>query len=440
MDETGTRAVTGINVAKPEQDGFLWVPVNPQGEFAFEGLPLGRHTFSAPAGPVANTDVSGILQTLGDSESSADAIQAAIGEAFAIFRGATDPLLSGEGAAFNPNRWGFADTALTADGEVCNITIQFLRACTIGGTVLNGQGVPIGARVRLAGVGPLANGQPSMVIRGEANSDPELGTFRFEKQAFIGDWGLQAASPFFPDVLTTSGQTSEIAPDKTNIVLQFPATREVNGRLVGQVFHPDGALLGAGVRVRIRAMDLEIQTGTNGFFDTQIALPAMSGGNPGRGYFVEAEDLVSGGRGAANATVMPGVTNAVNVTLLGRGALRVAVLQNDLTPAPGARVSFAQGNYPNDRGELIADANGEGVFLNLFEGQYGVSAQFISGPTTLHGTVGAGLARDRTNTATIVLGPTGTFEGRFVKQETVTTRSTSMKRWPRPRPPRTTCP
>ena len=156
-----------------------------------------------------------------------------------------------------------------------NITIQFLRSSTIAGRVLNGQGVPIGARVRLTGVGPLANGLPSTVIRGEANSDPALGTFRFEKQAFVGDWGLQAASPFYPVVLTASGRTSEIIPDETNVVMQFPATREVNGRLVGFVFNPDGSSVGAGVRVRVKVMDLEIQTRTNGFFDSQIALPAL---------------------------------------------------------------------------------------------------------------------------------------------------------------------
>ena len=419
LDETGTNRVTGINVAKPVDGGFLWVPVNAQGEFAFEGLELGDHTFSAPGPAVANTDVSGLLQTI--ASGSAGEIQAAIGEAFAIFTGAADPLLNGEGATFNPNRWGFLKTALTADGEVRNITIQFLRASTIGGTVLNGQGVPIGARVRLTGIGPLLNGAPGTVIRGEANSDPALGTFAFEKQAFIGAWGLQAASPFFPVVITASGQTSEITPNETNVVLQFPATRDVNGRLAGFVFQPDGSPVGAGVRVRIKVMDLEIQTRTNGFFDSQIALPALdSEGRPGKGYLVEAEDLVGGGRGAASVTVLPGLTNLVNVTLLGRGALRVTVVQNDRTPAPGARVSFAQGNYPGEQGELVAGPDGVVLFQNLFAGSYAATAQFIAGPTTLRGAVGSGVTRDQTNDATIVLGPTGSLEGRFVKRDLTT--------------------
>src|SRR5262249_35800453 len=153
-------------------------------------------------------------------------IQAAIGEAFAIFTGAADPLLNGEGADFNPLAWGFTEVTLHSDGEVRNITVQFLRPSTIAGRVLNGQGVPIGARVRLTGIGPSRNGAPTTVIRGERNTGPALGTFRFDGEALVGDWGLQAASPFFPTVVSASGRTSAIQPNETNVVLQFPATRE----------------------------------------------------------------------------------------------------------------------------------------------------------------------------------------------------------------------
>jgi hypothetical protein len=370
---------------------------------------------------VFNTDVTGLLQTIGNQDSSADQIQAAIGEAFAIFTGAADPLLNGEGAAFNPNRFGFLETDLVADGEVRNITIQFLRASTIAGTVLNGQGVPIGARVRLTGIGPAGNGMPTTVLRGERNSDPALGTFAFERQAFIGSYGLQAASPFFPIVITASGFTSEIQPDDTNVVLQFPAAREVNGRLAGLIFDPDGSPAAEGVKVRIKSMDLEIQTRTNGFFDTQIALPATQpDGTLGKGYFVEAEDLVTGARGAAGVTVLPGLTNQVNIRLVGRGGLQVTVLQNDGTPAAGALVDFSQGSYPQDHGQLPADGGGLASFLNLFEGSYSVSAQFVTGPTTLSGRVGVSVQADAISQATIRLGPTATIQGFFMKRDLVT--------------------
>src|SRR5262249_38240331 len=145
----------------PDQGGFLWVPVNDRGEFAFEGLAPGHHLFSAPAPPVSDSDVTGILTKLANGNSSSAQVQAAIGEAFAIFTGAADPLLNGAGDNFSPTSWGFTETDLRADGDVQNITIRFLASSTLAGTVKNGQGVPIGARVRLTGIGPARNGAPA---------------------------------------------------------------------------------------------------------------------------------------------------------------------------------------------------------------------------------------------------------------------------------------
>ena len=413
VDETGTNVMTNLNVALPEQNGFQWVPVNSRGEFVFEGLPLKEHIFSAPAPAVFETDVGGVLRTLHNSDSSTDEIQAAIGEAFAIFTGAADPLLNGSGDNFNPNRWGFTETTLSVDREVKNITIQFLRAATIAGTVLNGQGVPIGARLRLTGIGPAANGAPSTIIRGERNSDAALGTFVFDRQAFVGSFGLQAASPFFPMVLTTNGFTSEVQPFETNVVLQFPSERDINGRIAGFVFDPDGSLADPGVKVRIRSLDLEIETGTNGFFDTQISFPAAD-------YFIECEDLNSGALGAATLRVLAGVTNQVNIRLLGRGALFVTVLKNDGTPASGARIDLEQANFPRQREQRFAGANGQVLVANLFEGTYAVCAQFTSGQTTLGGRVPATISLMATQNVIIRLGPTATIEGFFVRRDFVT--------------------
>jgi len=422
LDVTGTTPVTNINVALPDSNGFRWVPVDDQGEFAFEGLELGRHLFSAPAPVAANTDVTKIQETLSDPDATQDEVQAAIGEAFAIFTGANDPFLTGEGENFNPVGWGFTETELTADGEVRNITIRFRGQSTISGRVLNDQGVPIGARVRLTGLGPAPNGEPTTILRGERNSDPALGTFIFEKQALFGDWQLQATSPFYPVVLTESGLTSDIQPDATNIVLRFPSVNDVNGRLAGTVFDPDGLPMGSNVNVGISfGTGFVIRTIGDGTFDTQIDLPALdSRGRRGKTYLVTADDPVSGAVGAATVIVLPGVTNTVDVHLLGRGALEVTVLQNDGTPANGANVDFEQAGYPMNQGSLTADSNGDVLFQNLFEGDYAVCAQFISGPTTLSGRMPAQVVREQTNSVVVILGPTGTIEGKFLLRDLVT--------------------
>ena len=64
--------------------------------------------------------------------------------------------------------------------------------------------------------------------------------------------------------------------------------------------------------------DFIIRTDTNGFFDTQIALPAG-------GYSVEASDAVSGLRGQAAVDVKAGITNLVNVRLLGSFVVSTSV-------------------------------------------------------------------------------------------------------------------
>jgi concanavalin A-like lectin/glucanase superfamily protein/Big-like domain-containing protein/thrombospondin type 3 repeat protein len=424
FDAAGNR-VPRVKVAIPEENGFSWVEADGNGNYRFENLAPKKYELSAPAPLTADTDVSGILKTLADKGSSEGEIQAAIGEAFAIFTGAADPFLNGEGATFNPLTWGFTDATVRGDGDDVVADIQFLREGTVSGTVLNGQGVPIGARVRLTGVGPLPNGKPGFIIRGERNSDPALGTFEFPNQAFEGSYGLQAASPFFPVVISASGAIGEQNGfQDTNVVLQFPANQDINGRLAGSVFYPNGTPVGEGVRLRIAARDnMEARTLTNGTYELGGVggLPALnSEGRPGVGYQVEADDPTTGLRGVVTAIVLPGITNVANVRLLGIGALTVTVLNADGTPAAGAGVDLEMGSYPGGTNHLEADLGGQATFQNLIEGQYAVSARIVSGLTTLFGRAAVSVLRDQTNAVTVRLGPTGAIKGRFVKRDLVT--------------------
>jgi hypothetical protein len=171
------------------------------------------------------------------------------------------------------------------------------------------------ARVRLTGIGPSLTGAPTMVIRGERDSDPALGTFSFDGQALVGDWGLQAASPFFPVVKSAAGRTTDIAPDDTDNVLQFPAVSETNGSLSGIVLQPDGVTpAGANIKVQISfGPDFIIRTDANGHFATQagtFTLPAIDGeGRPGVGYTVTATDESNNATGRSTVTVLPSQVN-----------------------------------------------------------------------------------------------------------------------------------
>ncbi|MCL4787023.1 MAG: carboxypeptidase regulatory-like domain-containing protein, partial [Verrucomicrobia bacterium] len=420
LNELG-QPVPNVNVALPEEGGFSYVQADANGNYIFENLPLGQYTVSAPAPVVANTDVSGILDTL-RGDPSEDQIKAAIGEVFAIFTGVNDPFLNGSGSSFNPGNWGFTNISIKFDGDPAVADIRYIPVGTIGGKVINGQSVPIGAAVRLTGIGPLPNGDVGFRIRGDTISDPATGEFSFPNAAFIGSFGLQAASPFFPVVISASGFTTSINPNSTSNILQFPATREVNGRLAGRVFNPDGSPVGAGVKVGISfGSDYVIETDTNGVFDTQIALPALDNeGRPGVGYTLLATNLDTGLIGHASAIVLPGITNTANVTLLGKGTAEVLVTLNDGSPATNASVEIWGAGFPSERLNGFADANGFIRFANVFEGYYGVSASLSTGPTVVFGRSGVEVGRDQTNNVALRLSPTGTIRGKFVKQNGVT--------------------
>ncbi|HLH54849.1 MAG TPA: carboxypeptidase regulatory-like domain-containing protein, partial [Verrucomicrobiae bacterium] len=411
LDADGT-PVPNISVAMPLEDGFQWVYTDGNGEYKFENLALGKKIFSAPGPGSVNVDTTRLVNQI--QNGTQDQIQVAIGEAYSIFTGASDPFLNGQGSSFNPGVWGYNTATLSFDGQTVVADIQFLRTGTISGTVKNAQGVPIGARVRLTGIGPLPNGLPSFVVRGEQNSDPALGTFQFSNQAFTGSWGLQAASPFYPSVIATNGVTSPAVPDATNIVLQFPPVQQVNGRLAGTVFTPDGAAAGSNVNVRISfGPDYVIQTDGRGMFDTQIAIPAG-------GYNVEADDPATGLRGQAGIQVVAGITNICNIHLLGRGDLMVTVLQANGAPAAAAQVNLEQGSYPGDRYQGGTDTNGAVAFANLFEGTYAVEAQVLSGSTTIYGRAAVQVQRNTTAAVTVTLAPTANLHGRFVQRDLVT--------------------
>src|SRR5262249_48308870 len=154
-------------------------------------------------------------------------------------------------------------------------------------------------------------------------------------------------------------------------------------------------------------------TETNGVFDTRFGLPATgTDGKPGVNYFVEARDPATGLRGQAVATVFPTGTNEVknfvNIRLLGKGALRINVIDGLGQPAAGAKVESTQGSFPQDRVEGVADTNGVIEFQTLFEGSYAVCASQVTGPTTVFGRVAATVSRDQLALATLRIAATAT--------------------------------
>src|SRR6185369_9960418 len=161
-----------------------------------------------------------------------------------------------------------------------------------------------------------------------------------------------------------------------------------------------------------------IKTDTNGFYDTQIGLPAVgSDGKPGAGYMVEADDPITGFRGTGVAMVLPGITNVCNVQLLGKGAVTILVRQANGLPAVGAVVGLKQGSFPYDNFSGTTGTNGMLAFQNIFAGSYAATASLISGPTTIFGRSAVSVSARHTANLTVVLGPTASIRGKFVQRD-----------------------
>lgn len=416
VTDVNGKAKTGIKVAIPVEGGFYWTDVDSKGAYVFENMALGSYTLSAPANAVFenNLDVQALNEKI--RSGNEEEILAAFEEAITVFVGANDPLLNGGQLNFRPSSWGFTTTQLRFDGQSVEANIRFLAEGSVYGKVINHQGVPIGARVRLTGIGPALNGDPKMTVRGERDSDPATGIFIFPGQLLTGPWTLQVASPFYPSILTQNGFTTEIDPNVTNIVMQFPPVSEVNGRLAGRVLRPDGTHVGGGVKVQISlSSDYEIQTDTNGVFDTQLALPQGA-------YRVTALDSESGLRGEAWVGVLPGIPNFVDVKLITRNSgINVTVLRGNGQPAAGAQVDLEQGSFPHDpKITLIANDQGQVSFTDLWEGNYAICSQYLEVATRQYTRLGTSVGPNATTSVTLQLGPTGILVGQFLKEDKTT--------------------
>ena len=404
----------GAMICHPTDEGFEFIYADALGRFTWEAIPIGKpFQISVPSESPPINDVS--VPTADDVRADP---AAALAKALEAFMGINDPFLNGLGANFSASSHDEKSVVLNFDGDFRDLTFRMRPKGRVAGRVLNGQGVPIGAAVRVSGEGLSAKMNPTVVIRGDTTSDPQTGEFSVDGVA-VGNIQVQAASPFFPTVIVATARTTSTERDATNIVLQFPAAREVQGRLAGRVFEPDGrTLVGAGVKVGISFGTLVIETAADGRFDTLFGLPAPAS------YTVIASNQVSGLVGRATVSVNPTGTNTagntVDVRLLGRGGLRTRVLQFDGTPAVGARVEVQGGGFPGDRAEGTTAADGTVVFGNLFEGGYAVSADVLSGATRIFGRAAVTVLRDGSAEAVVRLQPTASLTGRYLLRDGVT--------------------
>ena len=409
--------VGGVEVAIPEPDagGFLYTTADGNGNYSFDDLGLGSYVVSAPANATEaqlNVPALDAMLASGDQQQILLAMQQALN----VYSGAADPNLTGLEASFSPEEWGYSSGTLAFDGQSVDVDIHYLPIGSISGTVVNSQGIPISAIVQLTGFGPDSFGDPSMTVRGTTISDPATGQFIFTNDLFIGNWQLEAASPFYPEVIQTNGFTDFLQPDVTGVVLRFPEQQDVKGVIAGHVYYPDGSLVGAGVQVHISlASTYQIQTDTNGIYNTQIQVPEG-------GYSIQVFDPVTGLQGQGGVQVRPGITNWADIHLLSRNStVTVRVMQGNGQPAVDADVELDSGSFPYPAPVYLnTDTNGLVTFNGLWEGSYAAMTEFAEDSTLFFARAGGSVGANQTLSLTLQLGASGSVQGTFVATDGLT--------------------
>ena len=323
-----------------------------------------------------------------------------------------------------------AAATITRDGEIAFATLQFRGIGTVRGTVYlpdgrpaHGADVALGSRRLDPDFCDLVGG-----VTHRARTDTE-GRFEF-RNVNVGSVSVTATHPFLP---TAVGSRGNLANDGDVLELDVQLVDTIAGELTGTVFLPDGETpAGAGVFVTMNGPlpDVVVETDENGVFGFAAILPQGS-------YTLTVRDPVTGGR--AQERIYLGSTEDVvhDVRLLGRGTVKVRVVDGANEPVTDAFVQLTEIDFPRNVYEGVADASNEGVvtFPNVFEGRFTVEGRdvFARG-----GRVSSTLPRPGDEVEVkLALTTTGTVRGRFLMPDSTPipygiVRASTGRQGPRP--------
>jgi hypothetical protein len=435
LDANGNpKPQTTVRIVQGE--GFLFVVSNNSGIFRFPDLPLDDHLLEAPAPDGAAYLIDKglnpcIAYTAGDApakyncdtgspallDMTQDEILDLYKNAVETFIGLNDPLIVGQPPA-PEGGFGWNRVRLYQDSVTVNADVRYLPQGTVSGTTLDSGGLPTGAAMRVQAIAPGDKGEPKFQNLGGGNSNLQTGAFSYGGIAIFdlptfqatgirtGEFTLQAANPFSPVIVSHQGQLDTNNPNRSKIVLKFPAAAETNGTVSGQVFMPDGVTpVGAGVQVHISFGDLTVTTDSEGRFQSLFPIPAGS-------YTVTVEDPVSGLRGQAAVLVTAGGNGVVQGRLLGLGSVVVTVQRPDGSIVPNANVELNRATFPAERVDGVTDSMGTARFENISEGPFFVTA--TEQVTGLKGLASGTIVRDSETSVVVTITASGVVTGTFI--------------------------
>lgn len=218
-----------------------------------------------------------------------------------------------------------------------------------------------------------------------------------------GKYRVSASNAFFPVAVSVGGVLQPSGAEVCNLTL----VSTLAGRIQGVVYKSDGiSPAGAGIKVTLGGgllADATVQTDENGHYEFAEVFSAGT-------YTLTALDPATGNSNRVYLSVEKNKDAFADVRLLGRGVLRVRVVDGAGVPATSGSVTLDGASFPAEHrfAEVTPASGGVVQFDELPEGPYGLSA-------TQHGLGGRASATVPLNSiaeVTVQLQAAGTVEGR----------------------------
>ena len=230
--------------------------------------------------------------------------------------------------------------SLSLNSQIVTLELQFKGLGRITGTVFQPDGVtPTVANVLVTKTYFTAIGTPytrtERYVSDQPTSSGVNGKFVIDKVR-VGDFRLEASNAFYSQPAVRLGKISN--PGETviaDIVLKTTAS------VRGQVYLANGDRAGAGLPVTFTpsarsSATLQILTREDGTFEFTLLPPEP--------FTLSVYDPLTGNFGVARGSVETGDSAVVDIYILGKGTVRVKVLDGAGNSVPGARVNLSSGS------------------------------------------------------------------------------------------------
>ena len=285
-------------------------------------------------------------------------------------------------------------------------TLRFAGIGTVSGTATSPDGPVHGAEVTL--VSRRFDNDSCSLVRGVSHRvrTPLSGEYRFEG-VNLGTVSVSATQEWAGK---SAGKGGTLVTPGQELVLDVEFQDNIAGALSGTVLLPDGLTpAGAGVEVTVQGPlpEVTVRTDGEGVYRFAEILPQGS-------WTLTARDPLSGGVASSRVSLRVAEAAVHNVRLLGRGTVRVTVVDGLDVPLDAAMIRLQETDYPRRSFEaaLRPGDDGVAVFENIYEGRFTVDVTdaFARGG----GASGTVPAPDASVDVKVSVTRTGSVRGRFL--------------------------